>query len=68
MSDDWYYVRLSTREPLAFGSEKNTYIQADIGKILNEYESLADKARLDSHGRAVVNVRWIVGSGGVIPL
>jgi len=68
ISDDWYYVRLSTREPLAFGSEKNNYIQADIGKIWNEYERLVDKARFDSRGRAVVNVRWIVGNGGVIPL
>jgi hypothetical protein len=37
ISDDWYFVRLSSREPLVFGSEKNTYIQADIGKIWNEY-------------------------------
>jgi len=68
VSDDWYFVRLSTREPLAFSSEKNTYIQADIGKIWNEYERLVDKALLDSRGRAVVNVRWIVGAGGVIPM
>jgi hypothetical protein len=68
ISDDWYYVRLSTREPLAFGSEKNTYIQADIGKIWNEYERLVDKAQFDSRGRAIVNVRWIVGAGGVIPM
>jgi len=68
VSDDWYFVRLSTREPLAFGSEKNTYIQADIGKIWNEYERLVDKATFDQRGRAIVNVRWIVGSGGVIPM
>ncbi len=68
VSDDWYFVRLSSREPLAFGSEKNTYIQADIGKIWNVYERLVDKAQLDQRGRAVVNVRWIVGSGGVIPM
>jgi hypothetical protein len=68
VSDDWYFVRLSSREPLAFGSEKNCYINADIGKIWNEYERLVDKARFDQKGRAVVNVRWIVGSGGVIPL
>jgi hypothetical protein len=29
---------------------------------------LVDKARFDRKGRAVVNVRWIVGSGGVIPM
>jgi len=68
VSDDWYFVRLSSREPLAFGSEKNCYINADIGKIWNEYERLVDKARFDQKGRAVVNVRWIVGNGGVIPL
>ena len=51
-----------------FSSEKNTYIQADIGKIWNEYEQLVDKAHFDQRGRAVVNVRWIVGSGGVIPI
>jgi hypothetical protein len=68
VSDDWYFVRLSSREPIAFGSEKNCYIEADIGKIWNEYERLVDKAHFDKEGRAVVNVRWIVGSGGVIPL
>jgi hypothetical protein len=68
VSDDWYFVRLSTREPLAFGSEKNFYIEADIAKIWNEYERLVDKAVFDQKGRAVVNVRWITGSGGVIPM
>jgi hypothetical protein len=68
VSDDWYFVRLSTREHLAFGSEKNCYISADVGKIWNEYEELIDKAHFDREGRAVVNIRWIVGSGGVIPL
>ena len=68
VSDDWYFVRLSSREPLAFGSEKNTYIQADIGKIWNEYERLVDKAQFDQRGRAIVNVRWIVGNGGVVPM
>jgi serine kinase of HPr protein (carbohydrate metabolism regulator) len=68
ISDDWYFVRLSTREPLAFSSEKNTYIEADIGKIWNEYERLVDKAQFDQRGRTIVNVRWIVGGGGVIPM
>ncbi len=68
ISDDWYFVRLSSHLPLAFGSEKNCYIDADLGKIWNKYESLVDKAQFDQRGRAVVNVRWIVGSGGVIPM
>jgi hypothetical protein len=68
ISDDWYFVRLSDREPLAFGSEKNSYIEADIGKIWGEYERLVDNVHFDPQGRAVVNVRWIVGAGGVIPM
>ncbi len=68
VSDDWYYVRLSSREPLAFGSEKNSYIEADIGKIWGEYENLVEKVQFDKQGRAVVNVRWIVGAGGVMPM
>ncbi len=68
ISDDWYFVRLSSREPLAFSSEKNWYIEADLGKIWTAYERLVDKAQLDERGRAIVNARWIVGNGGVIPM
>jgi len=68
VADDWYFVRLSSREPLAFGSEKNCYIEADIGKTWGEYEALVQKAQFDQRRRAVVNVRWLVGWGGVIPM
>jgi len=68
VADDWYFVRLSSREPLGFGSEKNSYIEADIGKIWGQYERLVEKVQLDPRGRAIVNVRWIVGAGGVIPM
>jgi len=68
ISDDWYFVRLSNQLPLAFSSEKNFYIDADIGKIWNQFESLVVKSKLDERGRTVVNVRWIVGNGGVIPM
>jgi hypothetical protein len=68
VADDWYFVRLSRREPLAFGSEKNSYIEADLGKIWGQYEKLVEKVHFDPQGRAVVNVRWIVGQGGVMPM
>jgi hypothetical protein len=68
ISDDWFFVRLSSQLPLAFGSEKNCYIDADLGKIWNKYESLVDKTKFDQRGRAIVNIRWIVGGGGVIPM
>jgi hypothetical protein len=68
VTDDWYYVRLSSKRPLAFGSEKNFYIEADIASIWNEYQGLVDRARFDEKGRAIVNVRWAVGPGGVVPM
>ncbi len=68
VADDWFFVRMFERGALAFGSEKNSYVEADIGKIWGEYEELVEKARFDQRGRAIVNVRWIVGSGGVIPM
>lgn len=68
VADDWYFVRLSSREPLAFSSEKNSYIEADLGKIWGQYEKLVKKVQFDPQGRAIVNVRWIVGQGGVVPM
>lgn len=68
VSDDWFFVRMFDRGPLAFGSEKNCYVEADIGNIWKEYEKLVEKAHLDERGRGIVNVRWVVGSGGVIPM
>ena len=46
---------------------KKFYIQADIAESWGEYQRLMGKAEFDSKGRAVVNVRWIVGKGGSYP-
>ncbi len=68
VTDDWYFVRPSGRRPLAYGSEKNFYVEGDISTIWPEYQGLVDRASFDSRGRAIVNVRWTVGQGGVTPL
>ncbi|MEM2875319.1 MAG: hypothetical protein QW567_04810, partial [Candidatus Hadarchaeales archaeon] len=68
ITDDWYFVRLHERGALAFGSEKNCYVEADIGRIWKEYEGILEKAMFDRSGRAIVNVRWAVGGGGVISM
>jgi hypothetical protein len=68
ITDDWYFVRLSSRRPLAFGSEKNCYIDQDIGKIWKDYQGLVEQAEFDNKDRAVVNVRWVTGPGSVIPM
>jgi len=46
VADDWYFVRLSKREPLVFGSEKNSYIEADIGKIWGDTRGWSKKCSL----------------------
>ena len=68
VTDDWYFVRLSERRPMAHGSEKNCYIDADIGTIWDEYKELVDRTRFDNRQRAVVNVRWVTGKGSVVPM
>ncbi|MBS7656556.1 aldolase [Candidatus Bathyarchaeota archaeon] len=68
ISDDWFFVRSMAEQNVAFGSEKNFYIQADIAETWGEYRRLIEKAEFDARGRAVVNVRWIVGKGKILPL
>ena len=68
ISDDWFFVRLMADEDLAFSSEKNFYVQADIAETWGEYKKLVEKAEFDDRGRAVVNVRWIVGKGRILPM
>jgi len=68
ITDDWYFVRLSRRRPVAFGSEKNFYVEGDIGQVWTEYQDLVHRAEFDEKGRALVNVRWTVGQSGVLPM
>lgn len=68
VSDDWFFVRLLGESALAFASEKNFYVEADIAKHWCEYQKLVEKAEFDSRGRAVVNIRWVVGKGKILPM
>jgi len=68
VADDWFFVRIYERSALAYGSEKNCYVDADLGKIWNEYEETLERVVVDKRGRAVVNARWVVGIDGVVPL
>ena len=61
VSDDWYFVRIFGRDAVAYSSEKNSYIREDIGKFWPQFAELVRKVRLDAQGRAVADVRWVVG-------
>jgi len=68
ISDDWFFVRFMADQDVAFSSEKNFYIQADIAEIWDEYRKLVENAEFDAKGRAVVNIRWVAGKGKIFPL
>ncbi len=68
LADDWFFVRMYARSAIAFGSEKNCYVDADLGRIWSEYTNMLNGAVFDKRGRAVVNARWVVGNDGVLPL
>ena len=68
ITDDWFFVRMSERRPLGFGSEKNCYIDSDIGQIWGEFQPLVENVRFDNKQRAIVNVRWVTGRESVIPM
>jgi hypothetical protein len=67
ISDDWYFVQFGTGRPRITGSEKNCYIDADIGDVWEEYKPLVTGVKFDNKGRGIGNVRWIRGEGSVIP-
>jgi len=67
LSDDWFFVRLSGIDALAYGSEKNFYTPADVAQSWDEYKQLVENADFDPQGRAILNVRWIIGKGRVVP-
>ena len=65
ITDDWYFVKLSSGRPMVSGSEKNCYIDADIGDVWEEYLPLVSTTRFDNKGRGIANVRWITGDQSV---
>ena len=68
ITDDWYFVKNEKGGPLAIGSEKNCYIDADIGDVWEEYKPLVTTTKFDNMGRGIANVRWVTGAGSVIPM
>jgi len=67
VTDDWFFVKPGT-VPDAYGSEKNCYVDADIGKIWPEYVDLIKRSVPDNKGRSIVNIRWVTGADSVVPM
>ncbi|WEU40138.1 MAG: aldolase [Candidatus Odinarchaeum yellowstonii] len=62
VSDDWFYARVyGANDILAFSSEKNFYIRADIIDIWPEYRNISHRIKFDNKGRSIIHINWIVG-------
>lgn len=67
IADDWFFVR-AEETLLAFSSERNFYIRADLASLWPEYSKLIENAEFDNKGRAIVDLRWVVGKARILPL
>jgi hypothetical protein len=68
VADDWFFSRVYGPDILAYGSEKNFYIREDLATIWKEFGGLVSTDGYDGEGRAVADVRWVVGKGRLLPL
>ena len=68
ISDDWFFFRVYGQDILAYGSEKNFYIQEDLATIWKEFDGLVPANSYDLNRRAVADVRWVIGKGRILPL
>jgi adenylate kinase family enzyme len=65
VSDDWHFFNFANGKASAYGSEKNTYIKGDITTVWKEYKSALKGAKMDNRGRAILNVRQVIGKANL---
>jgi hypothetical protein len=68
IADDWFFSRVYGPDILAYGSEKNFYIRQDLAGIWKKFDGLVKAGGYDTDGRAVADVRWVIGKGRLFPL
>jgi ABC-type dipeptide/oligopeptide/nickel transport system ATPase component len=68
VSDDWFFSRVYGPDILAYGSERNFYIRKDLATVWQEYDGLVPEGDFDKDGRAVANLRWVIGKGRILPM
>lgn len=66
--DDWFFCRIYGQDILAFGSEKNFYIRSELASIWKEFAWLVERSQMDAKGRGVIDLRWAMGKGRILPL
>jgi serine kinase of HPr protein (carbohydrate metabolism regulator) len=68
IADDWFFARVFSPDILAYSSEKNFYIRQDLETIWKDFSGLKRAEEYDADGRAVADIRWVVGKGRIFPL
>jgi serine kinase of HPr protein (carbohydrate metabolism regulator) len=68
VADDWFFSRVYGPDILAYSSEKNFYIGEDLGIIWKEFGGLVPEGEFDHNGRAVADIRWVIGKGRILPM
>jgi len=71
VSDDWHFFNFpngkgkTNAKAIGYASEKSTYVRADVAKNWKEYQKYIKHARFDKDGRAVFDLRKVIGSNNV---
>jgi len=68
VADDWFFSRDYGLDILAYSSEKNFYIGDDLGTIWKQFGGLVPDGAYDHNGRAVADIRWVIGKGRILPM
>jgi hypothetical protein len=68
VADDWFFSRDYGLDLLAYSSEKNFYISDDLGTIWKQFGGLVPDGAYDHNGRAVADIRWVIGKGRILPM
>lgn len=68
VADDWFFSRDYGLDLLAYSSEKNFYIGDDLGTIWKQFGGLVPDGAYDHNGRAVADIRWVIGKGRILPM
>jgi hypothetical protein len=68
VADDWFFSRVFGPDILAYSSEKNFYIGEDLGTIWKQFNGIVPEGRFDHDGRAVADIRWVIGKGRILPM
>ena len=68
IADDWFFSRDYGLDILAYSSEKNFYIGEDLGTIWKQFGGLVPEGKFDHNGRAVADIRWVIGKGRILPM